>query len=72
MTKTLRPAEKPWVICKLGQCEKSRVVGRYANRSDAETALRFIQMKTHVGGHFVVAFDVVEDNDHGEQPLSVN
>jgi hypothetical protein len=72
MTKTLRPAEKPWVICKLGASEKSRVVGRYANRSDAETALRFIQMKTHVGGHFVVAFDVVEDNDHSEQPPSVN
>ena len=72
MTKSLRPAEKPWIICKLGASEKSRVVGRYANRSDAETALRFIPMKTHVGGHFVVAFDVVEDNDHSELPLSVN
>ncbi len=72
MTKSLRPAEKPWVICKLGANEISRVVGRYVNRSDAETALRFIQMKTRVGGHFVVAFDVVEDNDHSDQPPSVN
>jgi hypothetical protein len=72
MTKTLRPAEKPWVICQLGACEISRVVGRYANRTDAETALRFIQKKTKVGGHFVVAFDVVEDNDHSEPPPSVN
>jgi len=67
MTKTLRPAEKPWVICKLGASEKNRVVGRYANRTDAETALRFIQMKTHVGGQFVVAFDVVEEDDGSSQ-----
>ena len=62
MTKSLRPAVKPWVICKLGASEISRIVGRYANRNDAETALRFIQMKTQVGGQFVVAFDVEEDD----------
>ena len=71
MAKTLRPAEKPWVICKLGASEISRVVCRYANRTDAENALRFIQKKTQVGGHFVVAFDVEEDNDHSEVPPSV-
>jgi len=72
MTKTLRPAQKPWVICKLGANEISRVVGRYVNRSDAETALRFIQMKTKVGGHFVVVFDVVEDYDYSDQLPSAN
>ena len=65
MTKSLRPAQKPWVICQLGASEKTRVVGRYVNRSDAETALRFLQMKTKVGGQFVVAFDVEEDDSSG-------
>jgi hypothetical protein len=63
MVRTLRPAEKPWVICKLGTEEKTRVIARYANRSDADDALRFISKATRTAGQFVVAFDVVESDE---------
>jgi hypothetical protein len=63
MVRTLRPAEKPWIICKLGTSEKTRVIARYTNRSDADEALRFIIKATKTAGHFVVAFDVVESDE---------
>ena len=63
MVRTLRPAEKPWVICKLGTEEKTRIIARYANRSDADDALRFIGKATRTAGQFVMAFDVVESDE---------
>ncbi|HAJ59544.1 MAG TPA: hypothetical protein DCP31_09950 [Cyanobacteria bacterium UBA8543] len=61
MTNILHPHEKPWVICRLGVTEQStRIVGRYANKQDAEDDLRIITRFVKTGGQFVVAFDVVE------------
>ena len=39
--KVLHPAEKPWVICRLGVKLLNRIVRRYANRQDAEDDMNY-------------------------------
>lgn len=56
----LHLAEKPWVICRLGAPESSRIVARFVNRQDAEDDLRTITRFIKDGGQYVVALDVVE------------
>lgn len=60
---TLQPTDKPWVIAMLGASAQTRIIGRYANRQDAEDALRFINKAAGSVGQFVVAFDVVDVPD---------
>lgn len=60
MSKILKPADKPWVICRLGVKSTSRVIRRYTNRQDAEDDLRTMTRFVKDGGQYVVAFDVVE------------
>lgn len=60
MSKIIRPAEKPWVICCLGVKPANRVIRRYVNRQDAEDDLRVMTRFVKDGGQYVVAFDVVE------------
>jgi hypothetical protein len=54
-----KPADKPWVIVRLGASAQTRIIQRYVNRQDADDALRFINKAVGVG-QFVVAFDVEE------------
>ena len=68
--KQLLPAEKPWVICRLGVKPPSHVIRRYINRQDADSAsgsdvgasgdLRVMTRFVQVGGRYAVAFDVIE------------
>lgn len=58
--KQLIPAEKPWVICRLGVKSTNRVIRRYTNRQDAEDDLRVMTRFVKDGGQYVVAFDVIE------------
>lgn len=58
--KVLHLAEKPWVICRLGAPDNSRIVARFANKQDAEDDLRTITRFVKDGGQYVVALDVVE------------
>lgn len=60
MSKSIQPADKPWVICRLGVKSSSRVIRRYVNRQDAEDDLRTMNRFLKDGGQYVVAFDVVE------------
>lgn len=60
MSKSVQPAEKPWVICRLGVKPHKRVIRRYVNRQDAEDDLRLMTRFVKDGGQYVVAFDVVE------------
>lgn len=58
--KVLHLAEKPWVICRLGASDDSRIVARFVNKQDAEDDLRTITRFINDGGQYVVALDVVE------------
>lgn len=58
--KVLHLAEKPWVICRLGAPDDSRIIARFVNKQDAEDDLRTITRFVKDGGQYVVAFDVVE------------
>ena len=61
---------KPWVICRLGVKPPSRVIRRYVNHQDADSAsgsdvgasddLRTMNRFVKDGGQYVVAFDVIE------------
>lgn len=56
----LHLAEKPWVICRLGVPDDSRIVARFVNKQDAEDDLRTLTRFVKDGGQYVVALDVVE------------
>lgn len=58
--KVLHLAEKPWVICRLGAPDDSRIIARFANKQDAEDDLRKITRFVKDGGQYIVALDVVE------------
>ena len=58
--KVLHLAEKPWVICRLGVPDDSRIIARFANKQDAEDDLRTITRFINDGGQYIVALDVVE------------
>lgn len=60
MSTHFEPADKPWVICRLGVKSTKRIIRRYVNRQDAEDDLRMMTRFVKDGGQYVVAFDVVE------------
>jgi hypothetical protein len=64
----------PWAIARLGAPdEKSRIVGRFMNRQDAEDSLRLLDRMTRLLKKkstdrvvFVIIFDAAEDIEDGE------
>lgn len=52
-------AHRPWVVVVIMPQQKPRPIGRYANRSDAEATLRFLQRKVPNGAFYVI-FDPAE------------
>ncbi len=63
MVKQLQPAEKPWVIARLGTKPPNRIIRRYVNRQDAEDDLRQLTRFVQDGGQYVIAYDVIEVED---------
>lgn len=55
---------KPWAIAKTGIVQGNRIAQRYANRQDADDALRFLQRMMPDGAqNFVVIFDEEVSNE---------
>ena len=54
---------KPWAIAKTGIVKGNRIAQRYANRQDADDALRFLKRYSPIGELFVVIFDLEVMNE---------